>query len=296
MRFVAVQVSGGGSRFYIFNILDSTKDTLVSVGLTQGSVQLYFADIKSLSSATQPSPQNGYDFAADASFQSTGQFRVTAAMLSFNCQARIAGGAACPLYIGVYNQATTISSFVLTVVQSSATEYTQLTEGISVVNTVNASESRYYLATVNEPTNDDLYVTLLSFNGDADLYVNIGQNPPFPTPTSYNYSALHVTGPDVVHISSADALYCASCTLAITVVGFRSALYSLTYTSAYVCVWGGGPNGARLRGGARVWCRPLGTGGRIGARPCPARSPPTQLSVARFAFVCCARAGSQCSS
>ncbi len=105
---------------------------------------------------------------------------------------------------------------------------------VTTTGTVNAGNTVYYVATVNETLlQDDLYVTVLSFSGDADLYVNIGVNRSFPNVSSHDYSAIHAQGPDTVKIPALNnPLYCVSCILYIAVVGFQDSSFSITFSSA----------------------------------------------------------------
>ncbi len=231
-----------GNRYYVFSILNATKDVVISVSTTAGAVSLYFADNATATSATQPSPSHGYDFISDAAFAQTGTFTITPSMLSPSCLAQIAANrfSGCSLYIGVHGRAPNggLSSYALVAVAlSSPTSFTRLTEYVPVTGNINSSQSLYFKATVNEPALDDLYVTLVPFSGDADLYVNIGVNPAFPNASSYDFASLHFVGADTVVIPSGSAKYCSACTLAITVVGFSSSYFSLTFSSACVTVF-----------------------------------------------------------
>ena len=228
---VSSQISANADRYYVFAITDITKDVLVSVGITSGAVTLYFSD----SENRHPSASNS-DFASDPQFQQTGIFRVTPAMITNStCRNNLAAGFACGLFINVHSSSPMTTSFIITVLQSgSPTEYTRLIEDITMVGSVNTSQWAYYEAAVNEPTWEDLFVTLVPYTGDADLYVNIGINRPFPNASAHDYMSVHFTGPDTVHIKATDALYCSSCTLFIGVYGFQSSIYSIAFRSRWV--------------------------------------------------------------
>jgi hypothetical protein len=105
---------------------------------------------------------------------------------------------------------------------------------VTVTGSVSAGNTTYYIATVNEPLLDDLYVTVVTYLGDADLYVNIGSNRSFPNTSVSDFRAIHAQGPDTVIIPASNSKYCSSCTLYIAVVGFVSSQFSITFSSAYV--------------------------------------------------------------
>jgi len=228
-----------GEHYNFYSVLlDSKSDVRVTALATIGSTWLYG------SSSKQYPKLGNTDFRGSEAGGVPGlaEMFIPYAALPAACTGSVDAGSTCTLYFSATHSSfqsapNTTYSIKAEVTGSSPTSPSTLAIGAESLSFVGRQQYNYYIAEVDVEDGTPIYISLVSYSGDADLFVNIGGPDVTFYPSGSNtamYLSLDIDDNDVVSIHPGDAHYCTKCKLYISVSGFSAAgsFYGITWSTA----------------------------------------------------------------
>lgn len=216
-------------RYYVLYVTEPNKNVLVSLAAFVGTAHLYASMDTPRPNALNTTWQHSATVAEYVMIVPWYQF-------SDRCRQSLLAGASCPLYITVegHGFSTYNTSYLITASTSDTPTLPQhLVNGVTMTSYVNTSQMQYFEADISGLDHrHDVFVTVSSLYGDADLYVNVNKST-FPTRSvgGFDYASASGLGVDQVVLRPDDPLFCTSCSLKIAVFGYSASLFNIQFAT-----------------------------------------------------------------